>query len=501
MHARNAAKSLGWAVAALTAACSGPQSNEPAEIPEGLTARCSTVSHEFATAVQQGRHVPFALELADGAPSATPQAGTEEAMAERLLHARAGGQTWVIARGGVGKSRLADSIESKTCEKVITVRIDAPLDLRGQLLTASPSKPALVGKILDHMGVTQTSRSFDDLAAAVGRGPWLLIIDGSDELPPVERRLLTRELQALSRAEVAQPHLVRFERPGFTDQFGSNKPEITYSLPEATCEQVDAQWLKRFPDGETRTSATAWRDHHGLGRKRAAANPCKYVHMATWRDADLVADLAQDALQGLEELPPEPNRADLYTFWMGHRLRQAASNTAAVVAWLDRIVGLGVLQASDPDLLITLDRCGTAQPPGSAPATEACTDLTKSPLLRQGPVKSAWVLRNQTLADLLLARWMVAQQTDCALLSATTADLASLELTAMVASLPGGRRCLVPLVAAVCSRGTPAPTLTAFLDESLRRDGELTALLGPALDHAESPCEKAVFTALMPATP
>ncbi|MSQ84910.1 MAG: hypothetical protein EXR77_18895 [Myxococcales bacterium] len=420
----------------------------------------------------------------------------ESQLADRLRVGRAGQQTWVLARGGAGKSRLVDSVQSGSCDRVATVRMDAALDFRPKAELATAKRPALAAVVAEKMDITGESDIIELLQDTLGDQPWLILVDGTDELTAAERRMLDKDLAWLSRQRITQPHVVRFERPGFSDATRSQLPDAIVELPELSCEVVDAALARKFAAEGAHLAARAFLVKFGLDRKRATDKTCRYVHMATWRDVETVSDLAADAAKAMDEPPSVPNRSEIYATWLGHRLSGIAPSADAASRWLDRMVAVGVQEASEPDLLLTLDRCSTVATPGAAPHSEACAALMKSAAVKSGPSSTSWILRNQTLMDLLLARWLVNKHEDCALLSAATADVASLELTAMVFGQTVGRRCLVPIVAAVCSRGTPAEQIGKFVDEALARDAEFVELIDRAKERAQTACEREVFAAV-----
>lgn len=484
---------MSCAVAAVAVSCGGPQVRKP--IPDSLKERCANVQAELVKRKADGKHVAMRLHWRAG--EASEMIGEEE-LAERVLAAAGGMQTWVLARGGSGKSRIVDTVQGVACDRVATVRVDAAIDYRPKAEMATKDRPALASLVLAKAGAADTGDPADALQEAIGDQPWLVLIDGTDELTLAERRALERDLAWLGRQKVRQPHVVRFERPGFTDPNRGQPPVASVDLPELPTAVVNAALQKRFAKPEQWAAVQQWLAKLGLDRKMADHGGESYVHMATWRDTETVSDLADDALKGMEELPAAPNRADLYAAWLGHRLSLAAPTMDAAMRWLDRITALGVQDATEPDMLLTLDRCANASAPGAAPVAEACGALVKSPIVKGGPTTSSWIMKNQTLTDLLMARWLVNKYDDCNLLAAATADIASLELTAMVLSHVGGRRCITPIVAAVCSRGTPAEDIGKFVDEALPRDGEWNETVDRAKERSQSPCERQVFKSLRP---
>ncbi len=478
-------------------ACSGATGTVKRKTPEAMADRCYATTRARAAAVADGSHQPFAL-LRSG--DAAPVPWTEQQAAEHLLAAKPGAETWVIARGGSGKSKLAWSLDALTCGQRLTFRIDVGLDLRAKLELATASQPALARALLEQLGKRAGEDPAGQLRDELGDTPWLLLLDGTDELTQSERRRLTAELEWLEKAEFNQ-HIVRFERPGMVDVKPQRQPDLVLTLPDLTCAEADAVLARRFAEPTALAAARTWLTAHKLDRKRAG-EACRYVHMSTHRDAEMLADLAEDAratagdAAGLDDLPLDPVRSELYATWLAHRLHGITSTTDGALAWLDRIAAQGVIDKREPDLRLSVNRCEGVAAPGGGDAGGVCRRLMLSPVVRKGEASGTATLANRTLMDLLLARWLVHSQNDCALLTSATGEMASLEVAAMVASLPDGRRCLNPLVAAICSRGIPADDIVGFVDQAVPVVVRDPAFFAITLERAHGTCERGVFTGL-----
>ncbi|MBI5608839.1 MAG: hypothetical protein HY902_08150 [Deltaproteobacteria bacterium] len=474
-------------------ACSGA-SRAPAPIPEKLVYGCDRLLRSFNAKVESGRHVPIQVTWQQGEVVETV---SEERLAVKILAGEAGQETWVLGRGGSGKSRLADSVQSKICGKALTVRVDCELDLAPHFATATAKLPAIAAVLLEAVGTPPDDDPARQLQEALGPD-WILIIDGGDELTPRDQIRLRRDMEWLARSGVARPHLVRFERPGFNLGRDGLKPAATARVAELACEQADGVLARRFKDPAELAAAKKWLAQTSLDRKRAGIEQCRYVHMATWRDAEMIADLAEDAARGMEPFGAHPTRAELWSTWVGHRVAPVVANTESGMSWVDRLVLASATEATDPDMQITVERCVAAARPASGSPEAACGALLSSPLVHQSFTEGYWALKNRTIVDLALARWLVAKNDDCDMLSAAVSNYASHELMAMVVSLPHGRRCLGSLVGAVCSRGIAAEELLSFIDESVPREPEFGDRLRGAMSQATSRCEHDVFEALLP---
>lgn len=467
----------------------------PAPIAQKLVYRCDRLSQEFDAKVAAGKHVPILVTWSAG--ERREEVGEDE-LAQRLLAGAPGQQTWVLGRGGSGKTRLADSMQSKLCAQAATIRVDCEMDLAPRMATATERMPALGLAIADQVGATYGS----DIAASLSKylaGSWILIIDGVDELTPREQLVLRRDLDWLAKSEVPPPHLVRFERPGFDGARDVAQASARVRVGELVCEQVEGVWSRRFKDPKELETAKAWLASKELDRKRKDSPGCRYVYMSTWRDAEMMADLAEDAVKAMEPLGAHLTRADLWGAWIGHRLSPVVANMESGLAWIDRLVAAGATEATPPDLVITVDRCVATARPTTGTPEGACGALLSSPVLHAARNPGEWGFRNRTIIDLALSRWLIARNTDCNMLSTAVANHASLELMAMVVSQTAGRRCLPNLIATVCSRGISADELLSFVDEAVPHEAEFTERVQSALAGAGSACERQVFKSLLAA--
>lgn len=480
-----------FALLTTLAACGAPQITSNDVAMAALGGKCQAVTQEFAKASAEGRHVPVSLR--SRGPGAQPV--TEADFAEQLTRAAPGGETLVLARAGTGKSHLSWAIQAMTCEKVPTVHVALAKELAPLFMTESAEQPAIAQYLYRELGGPMAGNPAEGLQRFFGGQPWLLIVDGTDELTPSERKKLTANLAWLRKAKLGQ-HVLRLERPGFEGTDGHAYVERIYDLADLNCADVDKAMQRRWPDETRRSAALGFLTRHHLDRKIPDA-ACKYVHLTTWRDVEVASDLAEDSAPGKEDnLPADPTRADLHREWLLLKLRNVRVSGDSAMAWLDRIVALGVLQGMEPDLVLTEDRCMSAPGP-EGPANPAfCGALLKSPAVKQTLRPGSYIFRNQSIADLLLARWMVEKYKDCGTLAGAAAAHGSLEVSAMVASTQTGRLCLGPLAASLCSQGLPAELVASTIDESTPLGFRDPMVVDRLMQQAGSACERRVMAQL-----
>ncbi|MSQ84072.1 MAG: hypothetical protein EXR77_14515 [Myxococcales bacterium] len=465
----------------------------PAPIPATADSRCARVAAGFAARVASGQHVEVSVQWTE--PAGDLRVGEAE-LARRLAQGAPGTEVWVLGRGGSGKSHLADAVEARLCRQGLILRVDCERDLAPRMAGVPGHGSALAQVLAERLGLDPSVDPTEGLLAAL-TGPWTLILDGTDELTAHELVLLLRDLRWLGQGEWVQPNLIRFERPGFDGNEGGPRPRAVVTLPALRCDQADALLARRLPDAGALASARAWLAAHRLDRLRVGGEDCSYVHMATWRDAELIADLAGDAARGAR-LPGGPlSQADLWQAWVGLRWGPIAGSGEAGLAWVDRIVAASAHGLESPDLAFTIDRCMAAAPLEAAAPTEACAALLASPLVAAARKSGTWSFRHRTLVDVALARWLVTRHTDCRSLATAVAGHASLELMAMVVAQPAGQRCLDRVVQGACEQGLTAAQITGFVDEALPRHPEMVAELRHSAFQTAPGCAREVLEALI----
>lgn len=473
-----------------TSACGAPTVPDTRPAVDALAGQCQVVAREFTKATSEGRHVPVSLRVR----GAAGQLLTETELADQLVQARPGGETLVVARAGSGKSHLSWALQARACPKIPTIHVAVAKELAPLYLTETQTKPALGRLLAQQLEAPLAADAGAVLQSAFGKTPWLLLIDGADELTASERKKLEANLAWL-RGLGLQQHIIRLERPGFEGLKRLPVPDRVLELPDLTCAEVDGVLHSRWPEGKARTDATAWLARHQLQRKKPG-DACYYVHMSTWRDAEVVADLAEAAAAGSQDLVEDPTRADIHGQWIINKLKIFGVGSTLALPWLDRIVALGVAKAAEPDLVLTEDRCLGVQGPDGSASQELCLGLLRSPVLKPMPMPGSFMFKNQTIADLLMARWLAARYPDCGTLAGATAALGSIETTALVASTQAGRLCLAQLVASECSQGVQTELVVAMADEALPLGSRDPVQLDRLKGQASSSCEREVFGSL-----
>ena len=479
-------------VLGLVATGCGAAAVRPAPIPATTAAHCSAVAAAYAAKVTTGQHVEVQVQWSETAGDETIR---EAELARRLAQGVAGSQVWVLGRGGSGKSHLADLVEASLCRESLALRVDCERDLAPRMVGAPDRGSALAQVLAEQLGLAPQTDPTEALRSALS-GPWTLILDGTDELSAHEQVLLLRDLRWLSLGPWVQPSLIRFERPGFDGNEGGPRPRAIVSLATLRCDQADGVLARRFADAAALAAARAWLAAHHLDRQRSGGTGCSYVHMPTWRDAELVADLAADAARGARPLPAHVSQADLWQAWIGNRWAPGAANADASLAWIDRMTAASARGAATPDLVLTQQTCTASAPEGLATAAEACAALFASPVTAPARATGTWMPRHRTLVDVALARWLVAKHGDCRSLANAVAGHASLELMAMVVAQPAGRRCLDRVLGAACEQGMAAKTLQPFVDEVLPREPAVAAQVRLSRERATSACVRQVLEGL-----
>jgi len=410
---------------------------------------------------------------------------SEGAWIARVIDGPPGQVARVVARAGAGKSRLAWSLEAQACGRIPTVRLDVDAELRTRLSLPVVDRPALTDAVL---AALDPDGQGGDALQRMGHRPWLLLLDGADELGALDRQRLERDLPDLIRQSPGM-RLLRFERLPLVPSAAA--PTLTAQLPDVACAQADEMWARLFRSEDERSRALAWRRAHGLDRRTADGRA--YVHARTWRELHLLADLARDAAAGMDDVPTDAGRLDLYAAWAEHGLAALGGTTESRWNWLDGLTQATAVARGAPEPQWTGELCRTTTTPPGLSAQDACKRLEHSRLVTMGKLAGTWTFVHASLADLARSRWLARHTLACEPLARSVVEDGSLEAFALVAAMPQGRACLPQLVAQACQAGAAAVDLADRLDEALAigQPIRLESSIGPT-----SPCVRLVQTVL-----
>lgn len=434
-----------------------------------------------------------------GDAGATP-GGTQriaEADLHDLLRDPARRVSVIIARGGSGKSKLAWSIEASVCTKQPTVRVDLQWDVADVQPLGGDQNP-LLRATAARLGAPADVVAADWLAARLGDGPWLLLLDSLDEVAlPRRPQVIDAIHGALDR--FPKLRVVVFTRPPvFSSSFGLRQVDVSIELPTLDCARADAAMARMVPDPDRRAALRAVMQRYGLDRKvQAPDGRCYYPHMSTYRDFFVMERIAQNfaAAGAATASTLEPSRASVYTYFLEVLLIKDLQGIAlaprAALLLIDRLLAAEQPGSGDRNIGFRTDACVKAASGANDDERKAtCERLLQSSLFERSPRDDGtWKLKNQSLYDLFLARWVDAEiaaatATPCAAVSQRAALLESNEVAGFLVGLPGGQRCLWAVTQQLCRGGGFASHTFEQLDQGLPAGPARAQLVQAALASA-----------------
>ncbi|MCO4763026.1 MAG: hypothetical protein KC502_16030 [Myxococcales bacterium] len=501
-----AASTLALVMGVITSGCGaqGPQRLPKAfEAGSPRAAGCKTLVAQRASEIERKKFLPPALVVhhwpkpaAVAKPGETqgatvkaqaPRRISEGAFANLLVQGHARG-TLVLARGGSGKSKLAWSLEAQLCGVMPVTRVDLQWDVAAVEQREKDANPLLLA-VVKHLGL-KTAKPAKALDRALGAKPWLLLLDSLDEIPLDQR---TRVVKSVNQAMVRFPALriVVFSRPPvFRGNYGLAHTEGLVELPQLSCARTDELAAKLITKAGVRTRFDTLMQRYSLNRKaKTSDGACYYPHVSTYRDFFVLRSIAQNQPMKAEPKPTWMNsRARVYEFFLTVILVKDMQGVGmlpkTVIETVDEMVSKKHPADTVRNLTFDLADCMAAAPPKHR-TKSICERLLQSSLFDHGgklKAQTRFKLRNQSLADLFLARY-TADLIDvggCKVITRRAALFESNEVAGFLAGTSAGQSCLAPLARQLCNSGGFARHNFEQLDQGLPSGPERLAMVKAA---------------------
>ena len=159
--------------------------------------------------------------------------------------------TLVMARGGTGKSKLAESISAQSCKSAPVFRVDLNTDIAAHLDEfASGQNPIAV--FLARQNKLDTKAGAEAaLNQAVGDQLYLVVLDSLDEVPLLQRTSIAASIDDfVLRVSPRARAVVMTRPPVFTSNYGLKTVDGRLELPQLTCAETESALARAMPDRE-----------------------------------------------------------------------------------------------------------------------------------------------------------------------------------------------------------------------------------------------------------
>ena len=460
--------------------------------------RCEQLQAEFAKEIKGKAYLPTTLNVR-GWTGEGAKVGDSLAEAAFVKALNGGGPrvTLLMARGGLGKSKLGWALEAQTCGKRATVRVDLHWDIAANLDRFPKGANPLLLVVEKRLTGANTADPRLGIEKALKGRDLLLLFDSLDEVTLDERAKLVDFIQQ-AMAPVQGTSAIVFTRPPvFSANYGFATVHARLEIPMLDCEATKRAIRELVKDDAALANLLEFSKKFGLDRMVVRkSGSCYYPHMATYRDIMVLRQIAKSVAAA----PPGENallasRAKVYEFFL----------TAAVIK------DLTGLKLMPKDLLGLVDRMVLAQNPdgskrnfgftvgaclaktGRTDANESkqiCERLMQSSLFKETSRPDTWQFTNQSIGDLFLARWVNANLVDkagapnCKLIADQAKLFESNEVAGFLAGMENGQACLLPIAQELCGKGSDPAHNFELLDQGLPPGNARVELLKTAMDAA-----------------
>ncbi|MFZ4578748.1 MAG: hypothetical protein ACOYOB_10180 [Myxococcota bacterium] len=475
-------------VALLTVACGGPQRpltewlNDEESTPYAY--QCTRAMAMHQSDLSSGGYNPASLFV-----HAWPEVSrTGPFLAEsRLVAALEAGEVrrvLVLARGGLGKSRLAQAIHAQSCSTLPVFTVDLK-DVAGS--TAPEGRNTIVDTIARELGILGRVQAVAELEDRLARQHFLILLDSLEEVPLLDRPVVMGQVADLM-ARYPDASVVLLARPPVLDDDYGFPAEARLEIPPLECKVTDVFIARAHQEDETRRNFKAFLQHFGLDEAGSFGLQCTYPYLATYRDIQTMAEFEGRAASGQGNVTS--SRATVYEYLLGSRLRkefeQLSWTLDEALDMVDRLVRVQTLQVGQVELVFDLEGCMKAIDAKWGERSvdagvggndeqrrrQICEKTFQSALFSRAEGVRAWVFADRGTRDLFLARWLNgevarAADGDCSAISKHSELLAAPGIARFFVGQPQGQRCLAQVVSTLCTRDAEPSKHINLLDEGL----------------------------------
>ncbi|MBR56940.1 MAG: hypothetical protein CMH54_02660 [Myxococcales bacterium] len=483
--------------------------------------QCTAQSRQFQADLKLQKYIPPRLNvnILKGVPSKTG----EHVLHERdLVKSLVDGSTRMVlveSASGLGKTKLIEAIQAQTCNQIPAFRFDLKSTILPALRAKSNDDPntknAVLSEIARLTGKDESASEMRRLHAGLANGPWLLLLDAMDEVAHSDRNEIVREINALRGQYGTTMRIVIFSRPPiYTTVFGLGPVDTWLQIAPLTCVQTKERIQKYL--GQDANRFWLFAAAFGLDRTVERNGKCQYTYMSSYRDVNVATSLAKASLFDAKRAAmidlTQINRGTMYQHFVRTEIRELANrlnwSSEEVLKMIDRIIVEKKPKPGVRSIRFTLDECANAtRIPDKSQARKLCDQLFRSPLFRRFGETFTTTLKNQSVIDYFVARWLDREidwgkDINCDRLTELTPIFESSEVVSFLVGLEHASHCVPNVVASLCEAGVHAQVTIDYLDKGLPSGITRVQYLQQTGKHADAAvqgCIDAVLAALKPA--
>ncbi len=397
----------------------------------------------------------------------------------------------VMARGGTGKSKLAESLSAQTCKKVPVFRVDLNTDVAFKLDSNPAGQNGIAVAIARQLQLDTTAGAEAAYRGALGDRTVVVILDSLDEVPLMQRQQVVAHVDAFVTKVAPHAHAMVMTRPPvFTANYGLETVDARLEIPGLTCDESEAAVAQKVKDPAELANFKEFTKRYGLDRKVTVFDRCYFPHLSTYRDIEVVQRVAHNSMPPGGEKPKvfASSRAQVYAYFAQAQLLKDLQGVPAmpadILTIIDRMVDAKKPSAGQRNLAYTLQDCVAVAEGDAGQKQAVCERLFQSSLFKASE-PDLFRMQNQSLGDLFLARWTHAQivhnnKADCTAIAKLADLLESNEVAGFLVGYGGGQKCFAQLAVELTKRSGCAPSIFEMLDQGLPAGEERKTILDDA---------------------
>lgn len=200
----------------------------------------------------------------------------------------------VVARGGLGKTRLAESISAQTCGSTPIFTVDLNKDVAMQ--TTKGGGNPIIRRIAAQLGMGADVTDQARLDALLHSHRWILLADAIEEVDLLKRAGVAIAIAKLRRAYPNTAQIVVLARPPvIAAMYGFGDADTFVRIKLVNCDRAKLV-IKSITKSEDESKRFwSFASRHGFDKQLTLGYGCVYPYMATYRD---IHKLKQVALNG-----------------------------------------------------------------------------------------------------------------------------------------------------------------------------------------------------------
>ncbi|MSP93053.1 MAG: hypothetical protein EXR79_14840 [Myxococcales bacterium] len=417
-------------------------------------AQCQRFAAAHETDLKTGTYRPARLQV-----ELWPQPGAatlDETALARALVAGSVKRSLLLARGGLGKSKLAESLRAQVCGQVPIHPVDA----------------AQVAKL--HTGSRAIARVVENAArvdvvtqARQAGGRLVILLDGLDEVPRAERAGVLAAVENLAEEIPAVQVVVLARPPVLDDNYGMGGTDARLSIQTLLCADIDAVVAHHIPDAEDRNLFRRFIHRYGLDARDTTATDCAYAYMATYHDINKLLAFYKEATAADSTILVSRAHAHetLATERLHKELESLHWSGTQALALVDRMTRDQLRRAVTRELRFGFGDCEAA---ASGDRSAVCERMFQSAIFVQVP-GGYFAFSAPGLADLFAARWLdgvlaATRPLNCKAAIQHTDLLKDGDVFRFLVAQPNGIACVMPLLDDRCGRDPKRDQIEALED-------------------------------------